>query len=75
MRKYRVWISVSVKNQRVNNIVLRKNEYHTFINDIEAEKWTKVKSKGFVEHIQWFTSASYAVLKEDGTYITGRYTN
>lgn len=73
MNRYRVWIGLAVTNQYINNIAIKKNEYHCFHNDREVEEWVKNRIKGIVDYYTWYASGKYAILREDGSYIIGRY--
>lgn len=74
MSSYRIWIGISTIGQPlVKNIKLKNNEYHPFRSDKEAEEWVKNVVKSKVDYFRWFKSGKYAILKEDGSYIIGRY--
>lgn len=73
MNTYRIWIGIETINQPVKNIALKRNEYHCFHNDREVEEWVKRRVKSEVDYFNWYKSAKYAILKNDGSFMVGRY--
>lgn len=72
MNKYRVWLGFSVKDQKFSTLEIKRGEYKVFRDDKEVEKWISTKAKKSIGRIYFYTSAKYAILREDGSFIEGR---
>ena len=53
-------------------LISKKHEWHIFKTDDDCKKWVENRIKSKLKFIRYFLSSSYAILKEDGTYIVGR---
>jgi hypothetical protein len=72
MAEYRVWIGVSVKNQKFTNQPIEKGVFRYFANDKDAEKWAKNRVLRLVNHIAFYSSAKYAIRTLEGNYLMGK---
>jgi len=71
--RYRIWIAIETTNQNIKHLVIKRNEFNCSYSDSEMEEWVKNKVKNIVDYYTWYASGKYAILKEDGSYIIGRY--
>jgi hypothetical protein len=67
-----VWIGVSVKKQKIINLVIEKGTHRRFKSDEDAEKWAIARTSRLTEHIYFYSSAKYAIRTKDGNYIIGK---
>lgn len=72
MPEYRVWIGVSVRNQKFTNQPIEKGMIHYFANDKDAKKWAKKRVLELVHHIAFYSSAKYAIRTLEGNYLLGK---
>ena len=72
IKDYRVWIGVTVNNQKYTHSSIEKGVYHCFKSDDDAEKWAKRRVTKMVDCINFYSSATYAIRTMEGEYILGK---
>jgi hypothetical protein len=71
MKVYRIWIAYKSKTN-INTLIPYKRRRFVFHNDEECENYIRNRIKNVIKDVWHFSSASYAILTENDTYIIGR---